>query len=65
MSEPALSQIKGVGPARLRAFHAAGVDTVRDLLAILPREYRDLSDIRPLASLSAGDEAAVRVRVAG
>ena len=65
MSEPALSQIKGVGPARLKAFHAVGVDTVRDLLAILPREYRDLSDIRPLSSLSAGDEAAVRVRVSG
>ena len=65
MSEPALSQIKGVGPARLKAFHAAGIDTVRDLLAILPREYRDLTDIRPLETLSAGDEAAVRVRVAG
>ena len=65
MSEPALSSIRGIGPARLKAFHEAGIDTVRDLLACLPREYRDLSDIRPLDSLSAGDEAAVRVRVAG
>ena len=65
MSEPALSRIKGIGPARLKAFHEAGIDTVRDLLACLPREYRDLSDIHPLSTLSAGEEAAVRVRVAG
>ncbi|MCR4886220.1 MAG: hypothetical protein K5919_04825, partial [Clostridiales bacterium] len=42
MSEPALSSIKGIGPARLKAFHEAGIDTVRDLLACLPRESRDL-----------------------
>ena len=65
MSEISLSQIRGVGPARLKAFQEAGIRTVRELLSCLPREYRDLSDIRSLASLSAGDEAAVRVRVIG
>jgi len=65
MSEPALSQIRGIGPARLKAFYEAGIDSVRALLAYLPREYRDLTDIRPLDTLSDGDEAAVRVRVAG
>ena len=65
MSEPALSQIKGVGPARLKAFEAAGIRTVRELVMFLPREYRDLTATVPLAGLRPGDTAAVRVRVAG
>ena len=65
MSELRLSDIKGVGPARLKALHEAGIDTVSALLAYLPREYRDLSRVRPLGELCAGDEAAVRVRVSG
>ncbi len=60
-----LSDLKGVGPARLKALENAGIDSVRALLTWLPREYRDLSDVRPLATLSPGDEAAVRVRIAG
>ena len=65
MSELRLSDIKGVGPARLKALHEAGIDTVSALLAYLPREYRDLSHVQPLGELCAGDEAAVRVRVTG
>ena len=60
-----LSQIKGIGPARLKAFEAAGIHTVRELVMFLPKEYRDLSHTVPLAALSAGEAAAVRVRVAG
>ena len=60
-----LSQIKGIGPARLKAFQAAGIRTVRELTMFLPKEYRDLTNPVPLAMLRPGDTAAVRVRVAG
>ena len=60
-----LSQIKGIGPARLRAFEAAGIRTVRELTMFLPREYRDLTQTVPLAALKPGDTACVKVRVAG
>ena len=60
-----LSKIKGIGPARLKAFEAAGIRTVRELVMFLPKEYRDLSRPVPLAELRAGETAAVRVRVAG
>ena len=65
MADVALSALKGAGPARLKALHEAGIDTVRDLLAWLPREYRDLSAIKPLREVCAGDECAVKARVAG
>ena len=61
----ALSSIKGIGPARLKAFEAAGIRSVRELVMNLPREYRDLSQITPLNALQPGDNACVRVRVAG
>ena len=60
-----ISQIKGIGPARLKAFQAAGINTVRELVMFLPKEYRDLTQTVPLAELRAGDVAAVRVKVAG
>ncbi len=60
-----LSQLKGVGPARLKQLYAQGIYTVRELLLCLPVDYEDLSDVRPLASLFAGDTACVRVRVDG
>ena len=60
-----LSQIKGIGPARLKAFEAAGIRTVRELVMFLPKEYRDLTQTVPLCELKAGDTAAVRVKVAG
>ena len=60
-----LTTLKGVGAARQKALETAGLRTVCDLIEYLPQSYRDLNDVRPLALLSAGDEAAVRVRVAG
>ena len=60
-----LSQIRGIGPARLKAFEAAGIRTVRELVMFLPKDYRDLTQVTPLAALVPGEAAAVRVRVAG
>ena len=44
-----LSGIRGIGPARLKAFHEAGIDSVRDLVMFLPKDYRDLSAFTPLS----------------
>ena len=60
-----LSEIRGIGPARLKALNDAGIHTVRELASLLPRDYRDLSAITPLDALIAGQPAAVRVRVTG
>ncbi len=60
-----LSQIRGIGPARLKAFEAAGIRTVRELTMFLPKEYRDLTQVTPLAMLQPGEATAVRARVAG
>ncbi|MBQ6373570.1 MAG: ATP-dependent DNA helicase RecG [Clostridia bacterium] len=60
-----LTKIKGIGPARVKAFEAAGIRTVRELTMFLPKEYRDLSAAVPLRELKSGDTACVRVRVAG
>ena len=56
-----LSQIRGIGLARLKALNDAGIWTARDLALMLPRDYRDLTNVTPLAALQAGVPAAVRV----
>ena len=61
----ALEEIRGIGPARCRAFEAAGIRTVRDLVMFLPKDYRDLTQSTALCDLKAGDTATVHVRVAG
>ncbi len=61
----ALRDIRGIGPARCKAFEAVGIRTVRDLIMFLPKDYRDLTQCTDLADLKAGDTAMVRVRVAG
>ncbi len=60
-----LANIRGIGPARLRALNDAGLYTARDLARFLPRDYRDLTAPAPLGELRPGEAAAVRVRVAG
>ena len=60
-----LSGIRGIGPARLKAFHEAGIDSVRDLVMFLPKDYRDLTAFTPLSELRPGETASVKVRVAG
>ena len=60
-----LTKIKGIGPARVKAFEAAGIRTVRELVMFLPKEYRDLNEVTALCDLKPGDTACVKVRVAG
>ena len=65
MEDVSLSTIRGIGPARLKAFEAAGIRSVRDLVMFLPRDYRDLSAFTPLCEVRSGETVSVRVRVAG
>ena len=60
-----LSEIRGIGPARLKALNDAGIFTARDLAMLLPRDYRDMTEVTPLGALQAGVPAAVRVQVSG
>ena len=65
MEDVSLSTIRGIGPARLKAFAAAGIRSVRDLVMFLPRDYRDLSAFTPLSEVRPGETVSVRVWVAG
>ena len=65
MQDIPLSQVRGIGPARQKALAGAGIETVRALVAYLPRDYIDLGEIREIWSLQPGEVAAVRCRVAG
>ena len=54
-----LSQIRGLGKARLQALKADGIETVRQLLLRFPAEYRDLTRVTPIDALAEGQTAAV------
>jgi ATP-dependent DNA helicase RecG len=46
--------VPGVSPARAEQLRRLGIETVGDLLWHLPRSYEDLTDVRPIAGLTAG-----------
>lgn len=56
-----LSQIKGIGKARLNALHAAGICSLRDLLYTLPTRYKDLGQITPVAQAQPGTRVAMHL----
>lgn len=60
-----ISEVKGIGPARIKALAQAGIHSVRDMIMYLPREYRDMLEPQPLCEAKAGEMIACRVRVAG
>ena len=60
-----LSEVKGIGPARLKALADAGIYSVRELVMYLPREYRDMLESTPLCDAKPGELCACRVKVAG
>jgi ATP-dependent DNA helicase RecG len=45
--------LKGVGPARAELLRWLGIETIADVLFHFPRSYEDLTDVRPITSLSA------------
>ena len=56
-----LSQIKGVGPSRLKAFHAAGISSLRDLLYAVPVKYRNVGQIVEIADAQVGTRCTLQV----
>ncbi len=51
--------VKGVGPARAEMFARLGVETVRDLLLLFPRDYEDQGDVRPISELRSGTKQTI------
>lgn len=52
-----LSQLKGIGQNRLKALHAAGICSLRDLLFTPPVRYRDMSRPVTVAEAPVGQRA--------
>ena len=57
--------VKGVGPARAELLKRLGIETVEQLLWLLPRDYVDLRQIRPLDKLVEDEASVVRGRIIG
>ena len=60
-----LIDLKGVGQNRLDSLHAAGIDSLRDLLFTSPIRYKNLGDAKTVDQAQAGESAALRVRRVG
>ena len=54
-----LTVLKGVGPKLAGRFAVRGVNTLRDALFFLPRDYEDRRTTQPVAELQPGDSATV------
>lgn len=49
-----LESIKGVGPKTVESLHAAGLETVSDLLTFLPRRHEDFSEVVQISDITPG-----------
>ena len=65
MGENTLALLKGLGPARKQALMDAGVCSLRDLILLYPKEYRDLSVLRDVASITEGEISGLRLVISG
>lgn len=54
-----VTTLKGVGEALAGKLSKLGVETVQDLLFLLPLRYEDRTQIAPIGSLRAGDRAVI------
>jgi ATP-dependent DNA helicase RecG len=52
--------LKGVGPERAALLQRLRLETARDVLFFFPRDYQDLTDVRPIAELHESDVVSVR-----
>jgi len=53
-----LGDLRGIGPKRLDALHAAGIVSLRDLLYTVPCRYRDMGVLTCVADARNGAEQA-------
>ena len=54
-----VSTLRGVGPSLSAKLAQWGVETLQDLLFLLPLRYEDRTHVIPIGSLSPGDRAVV------
>lgn len=54
MLQTEIQAVKGIGAARAALFNKLGIQTVEDLLSYLPKDYRDLTQIVPVAQMRTG-----------
>lgn len=59
-----IQYIKGVGPKRAELLKRLGVETVQDLLRLLPRRYEDRSRLKPISHVQEGETLTVMGQVA-
>jgi ATP-dependent DNA helicase RecG len=55
-----VTTVAGVGPKVAERLRALGIETVRDLVEHVPRDYNDWEEAASFADLPAGEEATVR-----
>jgi ATP-dependent DNA helicase RecG len=55
----AIDRLPGIGTARRRELRAAGIETIEDLLNVLPRRYVDRSHIVSIGEVKEGEAATI------
>lgn len=61
--ETSVTYVKGVGPARAEMLRAAGIESVEDLLSLMPMRYEDRESGLPISALGEGDKAVVKGKI--
>ena len=57
--------LKGVGPRYGAILQNRGLNTLRDLLYYLPRDYQDRTKISPISALAADETALIQGQIIG
>ncbi len=63
MLEKEIGSLRGVGPAKIAAYHRLGIHNLRDLLYHFPRAYENRGDVRTLEAAADGFRHAVILTV--
>jgi len=63
LSQQPLTVLQGVGPSLAQRLHRLGLETVQDLLFLLPLRYEDRTAITPLGALRPGQRAVIQAEV--
>lgn len=55
-----ISELKGIGPVKVKGLNSLGIFTVKELLEYYPRTYADRSVVSDISSLSFGDSVSIK-----
>ncbi|MBQ9299976.1 MAG: ATP-dependent DNA helicase RecG [Clostridia bacterium] len=55
-----LKELRGIGPSRLALLKKSGIETIYDLLTVLPSGYRDTTVITPIDQVRPGEFCCIR-----